>query len=72
MNDHNAALVFREDRRIALVRFKHFSARIPQNDGASGVKAEVNKEECQLRSDFFCAGDIAAPDRRNGLITRKG
>jgi hypothetical protein len=50
------ALVFREDRRIALVRCKHFGAIIPRNDGVSGVKAEVNKEECHLRSDFFCAG----------------
>jgi len=50
------ALVFREDRRIALVRCKHFGAIIPRNDGVSGVKAEVNKVECHLRSDFFCAG----------------
>ena len=35
---------------------QHYGAIIPRNDGVSGVKAEVNKEECHLRSDFFCAG----------------
>jgi hypothetical protein len=50
------ALVFWEYRRVTLVRREHFGTSIPRDDGVSGVEAEVNKEKCHFRSDFFCAG----------------
>ena len=50
-DNQNLALVFGEDRRVSLVRCEHFGTSISRDDGVSGVKAEVNKEEYHPRSD---------------------